>query len=105
TDSGRDISTEALTAAAPPPSGAPTSYQYAIFATNSGCGAITLSCSAYTDAFNSNVAPYSSQHNTTNGHVAVEGNISLSDSAMVGGTIYSNNITVGTGCVFSGGKV
>ena len=66
---------------------------------------LPLSSGAYTDAFNSSVAPYSTQHNTTYGSIAIEGNVTLSGSATVGGTIFVPNTTVGTSCQVSGGKV
>ena len=79
--------------------------QYGMFAAGAGCAAINMSNGVYTDAFNSNVAPYSVQHNSTYGHIATEGNVTLSGGSTVGGTIYVPNTTVGTACQLSGGKV
>ena len=73
----------------------PPPYQYAVYATGTGCAAIGLSGNSYTDSFNSSQGNYSQTKQNTGGNVGVSGNINLSGSATINGTISALNINVG----------
>jgi len=73
----------------------PPPLDYAVYATGTGCGAINLSGNAYTDSFDSSQGSYKQTKKTTGGDVGASGNISLSGSATVNGTISALNINVG----------
>jgi hypothetical protein len=74
-------------------------FNYAIAATGTGCDAIDFGGSDGTDSYNSNNGAYNSStnHSTTGGNIAANGNITLaSSSVVVDGTISGVNTTVTT---------
>ena len=74
----------------------PPPFNYAVYATGTGCGAINMSGSAYTDSFDSSKGNYKQTKQSTGGNVGVSGNINLSGSATINGTISALNINVGS---------
>jgi hypothetical protein len=68
---------------------------FAVYATATGCGAITISGNAYTDSFDSSHGTYAQTKQLSNGHIGVSGNATLNGSATVNGSIFALNTTVG----------
>jgi Glucodextranase, domain B len=83
----------ALTADTPPP--APSVLDFAIYATGTGCGAITISGSTYVDSFDSSQGSYSQTRQLSQGIVGTAGNINLSSSATINGPFFALNTAVG----------
>jgi Concanavalin A-like lectin/glucanases superfamily/HpiC1 cyclase/MBG domain/Bacterial Ig-like domain/Cep192 domain 4/WD40-like Beta Propeller Repeat len=73
----------------------PLPLNYAAYATGTGCAAINMSSSSYTDSFDSSQGSYNQTKQNTGGNVGVSGNINLSGSATINGTISALNIKVG----------
>ena len=73
----------------------PPPFNYAAYATGTGCGAINMSGGAYTDSFDSSKGSYQQTKQATGGNVGVSGNINLSGSATINGTISALNVNVG----------
>lgn len=76
-------------------------FQYAVFATGSGCSnptAITFSSSSFTDGYNSSLGAYGGTNvNDNAGNVGTAGNVVMSGSALINGTLSGANKNVG-GC-------
>ncbi len=73
----------------PGSSSSPT-YAAGLFATGSGCGAITMSGNVRSNSYNSKTSPGSSPTlANTGGDIATYGNINLSGSSMVLGNVYT----------------
>ena len=64
-------------------------FAYGIFATANTCGSIDMSGNAYTDSFDSSAGTYARTVQATGGDVATNGNLVLSGSANIGGTLSS----------------
>lgn len=69
---------------------------YAAFATNAACGAVSLGGGAMTDSFDSSKGPYSETHSASNGNIGSGGNVSVGAGATVNGTASTPNPTVGS---------
>jgi len=71
--------------------------QYGLFATGSGCDALTISAGINTDSYNSTSGPYSSSQNTTTGgDVGSNGSWLSSGSSTIHGNLYLPHPTVGS---------
>jgi Tfp pilus assembly protein PilX len=74
-------------------------FQYAVFATGSGCSnpvSITFSGGAYTDGYNSSSGAYGGSNiNDTAGSIGTNGNMTMSGSSLVNGTLGGKNTSVG----------
>ena len=70
---------------------------YGLFATGTGCGAVTLGGGAQTDSWNSaNGGTYATTHQQTGGSVGANGNVDLSGSGtLVGGNIGAESVIQG----------
>jgi Tfp pilus assembly protein PilX len=82
-------------------------FQYGLEALGTGCGAITLAGSDYTDSYNSAAGTYASQTPGSAGSIATNGNVNLASSAKVNGNIGAPNTKVGAcpdGLTDSGSK-
>jgi Glucodextranase, domain B len=73
----------------------PALMDFAVYATGTGCGAITMSGSAYVDSFDSSQGSYTQTQQLSQGIVGVSGNINLSGSATINGPIFALNTTAG----------
>jgi HYDIN/CFA65/VesB family protein/centrosomal CEP192-like protein len=73
----------------------PNLLNFAVYATGSGCGAITISGGGFTDSFNSSQGTYSQTKQNATGNVGVTGNINLSSSGTINGTVSALNTSVG----------
>lgn len=73
----------------------PPPFNYAAYATGTGCGAISMSGSAYTDSFDSSKGSYQQTKQNTGGNVGVTGNIALNGAVTIYGSISALNINVG----------
>ena len=76
-------------------------FQYGIFATGNTCGSINMSATSYTNSFDSSAGTYAATAQATEGNVATNGNLDLSGSANVGGTLSTPHS--GTGACSAGG--
>jgi len=74
----------------------PAGLDFAVYATGTGCGAITMSGTAYVDSFDSSKGTYTQTKQLSQGIVGITGNINLSGSATINGPIFALNTTVGT---------
>ena len=70
-------------------------FDFAVYATRSDCGAITISGNAYTDSFDSSQGTYVQTRQLSNGDIGVVGNASLKGAVVVNGTLFALNTTVG----------
>lgn len=77
-------------------------FAYGVFASGNTCGAITFSASSYTDSFDSSAGNYGTTVQTSGGNIGTNGNMVLSGSAKVGGTLSSPN--GGTGACSAGAE-
>lgn len=68
---------------------------YAVFATNSECGAINLAGGADTDSFDSSKGTYDQTESLSNGDVGTNGNVLLGDHTVVNGTASVDNPVTG----------
>jgi Glucodextranase, domain B/Peptidase M15 len=68
---------------------------FGVYATGTGCGAITISGNAYVDSFDSSQGSYSQTKQLSQGIVGVSGNIRLDGNAKVNGPIFALNTAVG----------
>src|SRR5579872_380009 len=75
----------------------PSGYDFAAYATGTGCGAITLSGNAYTDSFDSNQGSYAQTKQLSQGLIGSNGNITLSGNVTVNGPVFTLNTAQG-GC-------
>lgn len=73
----------------------PSVMDFAVYATGTGCSAITMSNSAYVDSFDSSLGTYTQTKQLSKGIVGVTGNINLSGSATIYGPIFALNTTLG----------
>jgi RHS repeat-associated protein len=73
----------------------PGPFDFAVYATGSDCGAITISGNAYTDSFDSSQGSYSQTKQNSKGLIGASGNISLSGTVIINGPIFALNTTVG----------
>jgi len=73
----------------PPPS------SYAVYATGTGCGALSFLGNTYTDSFNSSLGSYSQTKEPADGNVGASGNVFLGGSALINGAISTPNPTIG----------
>jgi hypothetical protein len=65
-------------------------FPYGLFATGTGCGAVTLSGGATTDSYTTaNGGTYQSTKTSTGGDVGANGNVYLSGSSWIGGAVGS----------------
>jgi hypothetical protein len=73
-------------------------YTAGVFATGTGCGAITMSGGQYTNSYNSSTSGGSSNpsFSGTSGNVATYGNVSISGGAYVVGNVYTPFYGAGT---------
>jgi probable HAF family extracellular repeat protein len=70
--------------------------RYGVYATGTGCGAITLSGNASTDSYDSTIAGgYAASKANSQGDLAVNGNAALNGNVVVNGAIYAPNPAVG----------
>jgi len=74
----------------------PAVFDFAVYATGTGCGAITICGNAYVDSFDSGQGSYPQTKQLSKGIIGVSGNISLRGSATVNGPVFATNTTVGT---------
>jgi hypothetical protein len=70
---------------------------FAVYATGSGCGAVTISGNAYIDSFDSSQGTYAQTKQFSKGVVGATGNITLSGSATINGPVFALNTATG-GC-------
>jgi len=75
-------------------------FQYGIFATGNTCKAIDMSSSSFTNSFDSSAGTYAATATASGGNVATYGNLSLSGSANIGGTLSTPK--AGTGSCSAG---
>ena len=68
---------------------------FGVYATGTGCGAITISGNAYSDSFDSSQGPYTQTKQLSGGIVGVSGNIKLDGNAKVNGPIFALNTAEG----------
>src|SRR5882724_9917003 len=68
---------------------------FAAYATNPSCGAITLAGNAYTDSFDSSKGSYAQTKQLSGGHIGVTANATLNGSVTVNGSIFALDTTVG----------
>ena len=73
----------------------PGPFDFAAYATGTGCGAITVSGNAYTDSFDSSRGTYAQTKQLNNGHIGVTGNATLNGTVTVNGSIFAVNTAVG----------
>jgi hypothetical protein len=73
----------------------PPGLSFAVYATWTGCGALSFFGGAYTDSFNSSLGSYSQTKQLANGNVGVSGNIDLVGPAVINGAISTLSPTVG----------
>src|SRR5690349_8777554 len=73
----------------------PSLLDFAVYATGNTCAAINMSGGAYTDSFDSSQGSYLQTKQAAKGNVGVSANITLSGSALINGSIFALNITVG----------
>jgi hypothetical protein len=76
-------------------SSTPAPFDFAVYATGTGCGAITISGNAYTDSFDSSQGNYSQTEQLSHASIGATGNTTLNGSVTVNGSISSLNPTVG----------
>ena len=69
---------------------------FAVYATGTGCGAITISGNSYIDSFDSSIGSYSQTRQTSAGVIGANGNVNVSGSVIVNGPIVALNTGVGT---------
>jgi hypothetical protein len=77
---------------AAPPSG----YDFAAYATGTGCGALTMSGKAYTDSFDSSKGTYDQTKQLSQGLIGSSGNVNLSGNVVINGPVFALNTAVGT---------
>ena len=75
---------------------------YAVFATGTGCGALSMSGAALTDSFDSSAGTYAATHQLSGGDVGTNGNLTMAGSSKVNGGLWTPKN--GTG-ICSGGSV
>ncbi len=68
---------------------------FGVFATGTGCGVITISGNSFTDSFDSSQGSYSQTRLASVGVIGANGNINLSGSAIVNGSVVALNTAVG----------
>lgn len=73
----------------------PSGYDFAAYATGTGCGAITLSGNASTDSFDSSQGSYSQTKQLAKGFIGTNGNVTLIGNVIVNGPVFALNTTVG----------
>ena len=70
-----------------------SSYNFGLFATGTGCGAITMVGNSYTDSYNSANGAYTpngtSNRFNTGGDVGSNGNVSMTGTSTIGGSVSS----------------
>src|SRR5262245_33494172 len=79
-------------AAAPPPG----ALDFAVYATSSGCGALTISGNGSADSFDSSQGTYAQTKQNAKGLIGASGNVTLSGNVTVNGPVFALNTTVGT---------
>ena len=71
--------------------------QYALFATGTGCDALTISGGIVTDSYNSSSGPYSTSKNTTSGgDVGSNGSWLNSGTSTIHGNLWLQHPTIGS---------
>ena len=70
-------------------------FDFAVYATGSGCGAVTISGNVTTDSFDSSQGTYAQTKLLSKGHVGVTGNATLSGSVTINGSLFALNPSVG----------
>lgn len=81
TGARRIVQAEMALAPAPP-------FPYGMYATSTGCGAVTLGGGAYTNSYTTaNGGTYSTTKTATGGDVGSNGNVTASGNAQIGGTV------------------
>jgi hypothetical protein len=68
---------------------------FTVYATEAGCGAITMSGNVSTDSFDSRLGPYTQTKQPVKGSVGATGNVELNGDVTVNGFIFGLNITTG----------
>ena len=82
---------------------------FAVYATGTGCGVVTISGNSYTDSFDSSKGSYSQTKQNSLGVIGANGNVNVSGQSIVNGPIVALNIAAGTcqnglpGITLSGG--
>lgn len=66
-----------------------SAFQYGLFATGTGCGAVSLGGGATTDSFNSSLGTYNQTKVSTGGDVGSNGNVQISGGSTIGGSVGS----------------
>src|SRR5262245_52604627 len=74
-------------AAAPPPA----AFDFAVYATGTGCGVINLSGSILVDSFDSSQGTYAQTKQLSKAVIGAAGNISLSGQTVVNGPVFVVN--------------
>src|SRR5262249_47194097 len=73
----------------------PSGFDFAAYATGTGCGALTMSGNAYTDSFDSSKGSYTQTKQLSLGLIGSSGNVNLSGNVTVNGPVFALNTTVG----------
>ena len=68
---------------------------FALFATSTECGALSMSGSTYTDSFDSGAGTYAATHTNSGGDVGTNGNLDMEGSSNVWGILYGPNTQSG----------
>jgi hypothetical protein len=68
---------------------------YAVYATGTGCGVVTLSGNASTDSFDASQGSYQTTRSNSQGNIAVNGNAALNGNVTVNGSIYTPDPSIG----------
>src|SRR5260370_40300476 len=74
----------------------PSQLDFAVYATGTGCGAITMSGNASVDSFDSSQGSYAQTKQLSKGIVGTSGNIDLRGNVTINGPIFALNTTVGS---------
>lgn len=69
---------------------------FGVYATGTGCGAISISGNASIDSFDSSQGSYTQTKQASKGIVGVSGNITLSGNVAIDGPVFALNTTVGS---------
>src|SRR2546425_10803891 len=72
----------------------PAVFDFAVYATGTGCGALKISGNASVDSFDSSQGSYSQTKQLSKGIVGVSGNITLSGNVTINGPVFATNVTV-----------
>ncbi len=73
-------------------------FNYALFATATGCNALNMSNNGKTNSYNSGVNPRPTSFSSTGGNVGTNGNATMVGSATVGGNVATGYSGQGTSC-------